>query len=461
MDRRLEPQPELARAWAWSEEGRRLTLALESGVRWHDGRLLSAADVKFSLESVAARHNTRIARALARVEGVDAPDAATVVIRLAQPYAPLLTLLTCADTPVLPRHIYGEGDLTTRLSEGPAPVGSGPFHWSRRSGFRLELIKNRDYWKAGLPYLDRVEARIIPDAGARLRALESGDVDHLAPGLLPPADLAALRINTDVRLHEGAGLPRTALLIFNLKRPLPADRRVRLALALTVNRARLVSEAWLGFGVMARTPVHPALRWAQNPALDFTRRFAFDLPRARVLLAEAGQAPKEGAAAVPLRLLHAGGRPALAAAATLLRDGWRTLGVDTALEAPDSAAALDAAIARGDWDVLLSVSPAGADPDSAMAPVYLSGAAGGAGPGGYTNATVDDLLAQGVRRPNRDERRKYYTHAQSLIADDLPVLPLVDLASVEAARDSLRGLTPSGTPWARWDRVWRVEAGRR
>ena len=430
-------------------------------MRWHDGRPLTAADVKFSLESVAARHNVRIARPLARVERVDAPDAATVVIQLTQPYAPLLTLLTCEDTPVLPRHIYGEGDLAARLSEGPAPVGSGPFHWSRRSGFRLELVKNRTYWKGGLPYLDRVEARIIPDAVARLRALESGDVDHLAAGLLPPADLAALRINTDVRLYEGAGLPRTALLTFNLKRPLLADRRARVALALTVNRARLVSEAWLGFGVMARAPVHPALRWAQNPALDFTRRFALDPPRARRLLAEAGHAPKEGGPPRALRLLHAGHRPALAAAASLVRDGWRTLGVDTTVEAPDSPAALEAAIARGDWDALLSLSPPGADPDAAMAPVYLSGAAGGAGAGGYANATVDDLLTQGVRRPNRDERRKYYTHAQSLIADDLPVLPLVDLTSVEVARDSIRGLAPSGTPWARWDRVWRAEAGRR
>jgi peptide/nickel transport system substrate-binding protein len=457
VDRRLEPQPELARAWAWSTDGLRLTLTLEGGVRWHDGKPLTAADVKFSLEAVAARHNTRVARAFTRLDGVDAPEASTVVIRLTRPYAPLLTLLTCVDTPVLPRHVYGEGELTARLSEGPAPVGSGPFHFGRQSGFRLGLGRNRDYWKAGLPYLDRIEARIIPDATARLRALESGDVDYLAPGLLAPADLAALRINADVRLHEGAGLPRTALLTFNLRRPLPADRRVRQALALSVNRQRLVSEVWLGFGVVARTPVHPALRWAQNPALDFTRRFAPDPTRARALLAEAGRVPRDGTPPLRLRLLHAGGRPELAAAAAILRDGWRPLGVGATVEAPDSPAALDAALARGDWDVLLDLSPPGADPDTAMAPVYFSAAGGGAGVSGYANATVDDLLSQGVRRLSRDERRKYYTHAQSLIADDLPALPLVDLAAIEAARDLLRGLAPSGTPWARWERVWRAE----
>jgi ABC-type transport system substrate-binding protein len=90
------------------------------------------------------------------------------------------------------------------------------------------------------------------------------------------------------------------------------------------------------------------------------------------------------------------------------------------------------------------------------AAVYLSPSAGGAGLSGYANATMDDVLAQGTDRVARNERRKYYTHAQSLIADDLPVLPLIDLAQVDAARDALRGFQPSGTPWAAWDRIWRA-----
>lgn len=459
LDRRLEPQPELARAWAWSPDGLRLTLSLEPGVRWHDRQALTAADVKFSIEAVAARHNTRIARALARLEGVEAPDAGTVVLRLSRPYAPLLTLLTCADVPVLPRHVYGEGESATRLAAAPAPVGTGPFHWGRQAGFRLELTRNRDYFKPGLPYLDRIEARVIPDATARFRALEAVEVDHVAAGLLAPADLAALRINTDVRLHEGAGLPRTALLSFNVRRPPLTDRRVRQALAMGVSRQRLIEEAWVGFGSVARTPVHPALRWAQNAGLDYARRFAFDPPRARMLLTEAGHPPKEAGIRLSLRLLYPAGGPGLGGAAAIIRDTWRPLGIDTTLEAADSAAALEGALARGDWDALLGLSPPGADPDTATVPVYLSVAAGGAGPTGYANPTVDDLFGQGTGRLARNERRKYYTHAQSLIAEDLPVLPLIDLAQVDAARDVLRGFHPSGTPWAGWDRVWRASEG--
>ena len=448
LDRRLEPQPELARAWSWSPDGLRLTLSLAPGVRWHDGQPLTAADVKFSIETAAGRGG----RALARLDGVDAPDGGTVIVRLSRSYAPLLTALTCAEVPVIPRHVYGGADAGRPVA---APVGSGPFRWERQSEARLELVRNRDYFKPGLPYLDRVAVRVIPEAAARLRALETGDVDHVAAGLLAPDALAALRINTDVRLHEGAGLPRSALLVFNTRRPPTHDRRVRHALAMGVNRQRLIEGAWLGFGSVARTPLHPMLRWAQNPSLDFTRRFAFNPTGARALLAQAGHPPRETPPRLGVRLLYPAGVSALGGAAALIRDTWASLGLETTLEAADSAAAFEQARAGGGWDTLLILSPPAADPDVVAAAVYLSASAGGAGLSGYANATTDDVLAQGTDRVARNERRKYYTHAQSLIADDLPVFPLIDLAQVDAARDALRGFQPSGTPWAAWDRIWR------
>jgi peptide/nickel transport system substrate-binding protein len=449
LDRRLEPQPELARAWSWSPDGLRLTLSLEPGVRWHDGQPLTAADVKFSIETAARRGG----RALARLDGVDAPDGGTVIVRLSRSYAPLLTALTCVEVPVLPRHAYGGGDAGRPVA---APVGSGPFRWERQSDAHLELVRNRDYFKPGLPYLDRIAVRGIPEAGAWLRALEAGEVDHVPAGLLAPDALAALRINTEVRLHEGAGLPRTALLAFNTRGPPADDRRVRHALAMGVNRQRLIEDAWLGFGSVARTPLHPALRWAQNPSLDYTRRFPFNPAGARALLAQAGHPPREAPPRLGLRLLYPTDVSALSRAAALIRDTWASLGLDPTLEAADSAGAFEQARAGGGWDALLILSPPAADPDVLAAAVYLSRSAGGAGLSGYANATMDDVLAQGTDRVARNERRKYYTHAQSLIADDLPVLPLIDLAQVDAARDGLRGFQPSGTPWAAWDRIWRA-----
>ncbi len=443
LNRRLEPQPELARAWSWSPDALRLTLTLEPGVRWHDGRPLTPADVKFSIEAAARRS----ARALARLDGVDTPDGGTVVLRLTRPYAPLLSLLTCVEVPVLPRHVY-EADEAGRPA--PAPVGSGPFRWERQNDVRLELARNPAYFKPGLPYLDRVHARVIPEAAARLRALEAGEVDHVAAGLLAPDALAALRINTDVRLHEGAGLPQTALLAFNTRRPPLDNRRIRHALAMGVNRQRLIEQAWLGFGTVARGALHPALRWAQSPSVDYTRRFPFDPPGARAILTQAGYPPREAPLRLSLRLIYPTGVSALGTAAAMIRDDWAPLGVETTLEAADSPAAFERARTGGGWDALLALSPPAADPDVVAATVYMGGATG------YANPTVDNVLGQGTDRVDRNQRRKFYTHAQSLIADDLPVLPLIDLAQVDAARDALRGFQPSGTPWAGWDRIWRA-----
>ena len=448
LDRHFEPRPELARGWSWSADGRRLTLSLQPGVRWHDGRPLTAADVKFTLVDVVARHNTRAAAAFARVEGVEAADPVTVVLRLSRPYAPLLQYLTCADAPVLPRHVYGDGAVASHPRNTVQPVGTGPFRWAGRGIDRIELGRNPDYFRPGQPYLDRLEFRVIPDAAARLRALAAREVDYVPGASLPPAGLARLRADPGVVLREGAGLPRSALLLFNTRRAPVADVRVRRALAMGLSRTRLADEAWAGLGVVSRGAVHAGLRWARSAVVDYTRRFAFDPARGRALLTEAGYPPKDEGPRLTLRLVH----PAdLSAAAVLARESWKSIDVAVTVEAGEP---------RGDWDLRLALSPPGGDPDLATAPVYLSAGPQGSNPTGYANPTLDDLFTQGVELVSRPERRKYYSHAQSLIAEDLPVLALVDLLEADAVSEALRGFAASGTPWAGWDRVWRADGAR-
>jgi peptide/nickel transport system substrate-binding protein len=448
LDRHFEPRPELARGWTWSADGRRLTLNLQPGVRWHDGPPLTAADVKFTLEAVVARHNTRAAAAFARVEGVDAADPATVVLRLSQPYGPLLQFLTCADAPVLPRHVYADGPVGSHPRNTVQPVGTGPFRWAGRGSGRIELGRNPSYFRPGQPYLDRLEFRVIPEAAARLRALAAREVDYVPGAALPPAALARLRADPGVVLREGAGLPRSALLLFNTRRAPVADMRVRRALAMGLSRTRIADEAWAGLGVVSRGAVHAGLHWARNAALDYTRRFAFDPARGRALLTEAGYPAKDEGPRLTLRLMHPANAPGLAAAASLAQESWRSVDVAVTVTAGD---------AGGEWDLRLALSPPGGDPDLATAPVYLSVGPQGPNATGYANPTVDDLFAQGAALRSRPERRKYYTHAQSIIAEDLPVLPLVDLAEPDAVSEALRGLTAGGTPWAGWDRVWRAD----
>lgn len=451
LDRSFDPRPELARGWTWSADGRRLILNLQPGVRWHDGRPLTAADVKFTLEAVVARHNTRAAAAFARVDAVDAPDPLTVILRLSRPYAPLLQFLTCADAPVLPRHVYADGAVASHPRNTVQPVGTGPFRWAGRGSDRIELGRNPDYFRPGQPYLDRIEFRVIPDAAARLRALAAREVDYVPGASLPPAALARLRGDAVVQLREGAGLPRSALLLFNLRRAPTANVHVRQALAVGLSRTRLADEAWAGMGAVSRGSVHAALVWARFVAVDYTRRFAFDPARGRVLLAEAGYPAKDDGPRLTLRLVYPADAPGLAAAAALARESWRSLDIAVTVEAGDP---------RSDWDLRLALSPPGGDPDLAMAPVYLSAGPQGPNPTGYANPTLDELLTKGASLATRPERRKYYFHAQGMIAEDLPVLALVDLVEADAIGEALRGLGASGTPWSGWDRVWRADGPR-
>ena len=180
LDRDWNPQPELARSWTVSKDGLRITFSLQPNVKWHDGQAFSSADVKFTMEEVLAKFHPRTRLAFVNVEAVDAPDPLTVVVRFKKAYAPFLHQMTCQEAAILPRHLYQGTDVLKNPRNSDAPIGTGPFKWGRwvRGDF-IEMVRNDQYFRPGLPYLDKMIAKITPDAPARVLALEAGDVDYI------------------------------------------------------------------------------------------------------------------------------------------------------------------------------------------------------------------------------------------------------------------------------------------
>ena len=203
--------PVLATGWTPSADGRTHSFTLRGGVKWHDGRDFTSADVAFSALELWRKLQNFGRDVFRNLEAVDTPDAGTAVFRFTQPIpAQLLAAALAPLANVVPRHLY-EG---TDLQNNPANinlVGTGPFRFGEyRRGEFFRLARNPAYWAAEQPLLDGIVYRVMPDKGAVAAALETGELELACFGGVSIEDMAAARQAAGAR-SGGARLRGAAL----------------------------------------------------------------------------------------------------------------------------------------------------------------------------------------------------------------------------------------------------------
>jgi len=277
-DAQLKPQPMLAESWDISSDARSFKFNLRKGVQFHSGRELTSDDVRYSLQRAA---NPKVAAAqytgmAGWFSGVETPDKYTAIFRSEQPRPTIFDLL----------EFLNIGDKDTL--EGPdaknTANGTGPFKFVEWvPGDHVTLERNASYWQSGKPNLDGIDVRILRDQLAMVTQLEAGSIDIARLPTLTDfnrlksdAKYQAL-LNTQTGAHYLAGL--------NLTIPPFDNKKVRQALNYAVDRKRFVDTILGGVGEPESLPWNPA-----QPAYDSVKRnhYAFDLDKARALLAEAG-----------------------------------------------------------------------------------------------------------------------------------------------------------------------------
>lgn len=442
LDRDGNPQPDLAESWTFSNDGTTVTFRLRPGVEWHDGRPLTAADVRFTFEQVLFRLHARARAGLApAVAGIAAPDDRTVVFQLKRPHPALLRQLDVTEAPILPRHVYGEGEIATHPAN-LAPVGTGPFRFeSYRKADQVVLIRNPRYFKPGLPHLDRLVFRVIPEAATQVNALARGEIDLLLR--VAPADVERLRGRpvTLVETRSAAGGANCIMTVaFNLQRPVLADRRVREAFARTVDRRQILERVVFGQGRVAGAPIGSGIGWAHAPGL--LTGYTPDIATANRLLDEAGLRRDAGGHRLTLDMLHF---PAFARYSELMRQHLAQVGIALRVRALDPAALAQAVFTRRDFDLALISYCNGTDPEigvrrmvhsSAIGTVPFSNAAA------YSQPEVDRLFDAASRTVNEAERGALYRQAQAIIARDLPYWWLVETDFTAAWSRAFTGFAP-------------------
>ena len=275
VDRHGKIVPWLAERWH-TTDNRNYTFFLKRGVRFHNGRELRAADVKFVFDR-AMNPETKhpYPGYYAAVGDIIVRDDYTITFSLKSLNANFLLNLARQGSVIYPREA-----VETLKS---APVGTGPFRfgeWVR--GDRIVLTRNADYHVKGLPKLDRVTFRFIADPNAALAALKAGDIDASLFGL-GPEHVTDLQKNPAFTVIVGDTTNDVILAMNNARKPF-TDVRVRRAMTYAVDKQEILKGAMFGMGRILGTNVDPL-----NPYfVDLAGAMPPDTDRARKLLAEAG-----------------------------------------------------------------------------------------------------------------------------------------------------------------------------
>jgi peptide/nickel transport system substrate-binding protein/glutathione transport system substrate-binding protein len=274
----LALKPGLAKSWAFTDP-KTLVLELVEGVKFHDGVPFNAEAVKVNLERFKSDQRSNVKADLETLESVEVNSPTKVTLRLNRPNSGLPTMLTnrigCMVSPQL---IKEKGPNLDRVA-----VGTGPFkfvEWQDNASFKL--VRNENYWRSGLPYLDGVDIRIINELNTLTRTVIAGEAD-LGLNLQVPQKLIADRAKDVIAVASPSLVFFGAFL--NYARPPLDDVRVRQAMNYALDRDE-INKVLLGGLGQPSSAVLPKEHWACDPATQ--NYYTHDLAKAKKLLADAG-----------------------------------------------------------------------------------------------------------------------------------------------------------------------------
>lgn len=446
-------EPALAKSWRISQDGRRYSFELRTDAVLHRTALftptrnLNADDVVFTFarqrdpkhpfhEVSGGRYAYFAGMGLNDlIRSVERTGEFSVTFTLTRPSASFLAILAMDFASILSaeyaQHMLGLG-MPEQVDR--EPVGSGPFRFvSRQRDALVRYAAHVAYWGGAGP-VGNLDLRIVPDASVRFQKLRSGECHIIdAPD---PADLPAMQADPDINLIRRTE-PDVAYLAFNTQLPKFSDPRVRRALAIAIDRATIVEEAYHGLAVPADDIVPPTL-WPSDRGNGHGRP---ELAEARRLISESGASGLTVTIwAPPVR------RPYLPRArrvAELIRADWQKIGVDATIVVPDWKDFLKNSMVGEHEAILFGWTGETVDPDIFLTPILSCEAAGrGANRSRWCNPDFDRLLAAALTETVWDARTVIYRKALSILKEEVPITALVHSVSVTPVRANVTGYRP-------------------
>ncbi|MEM7524315.1 MAG: ABC transporter substrate-binding protein, partial [Pseudomonadota bacterium] len=416
-DENWEPEPYLAESWEISEDGLSVTLNLVKDATFHDGAPITSEDVAFSIMTTKANHPFKTM--FEPVEAIETPDAHTAIIKLAKPHPAIMLALSPALAPVLPKHLFDNGEDPKSNSFNSNPVGSGPFMLeSFTQGESIVLKKNPNHFQDGYPLLDEIIIRTIKDENSLLIAMENGEVD------MYPFMASSTSIK---RVQDADGLTVTNegydavgpinWLAFNTKSEKLSDPRVRQAIAYATDRNFIIKALHRGFSGLQRGPIIESSPFfdASIPAYDV------DLDKANALMAEAGFGD---GMALTIDFIP-GPAEQQKNIAEYMKSQLKKIGIEISVRAAPDFPTWSKRVSGHDFELSMDIVFNWGDPVIGVHRTYLSSnireGVIWSNTQSYSNTKVDELLNAAAVELDQDKRKALYSEFQQIVAADLPV----------------------------------------
>jgi peptide/nickel transport system substrate-binding protein len=442
-DSALQPVPWLAERWELTDSA--VTFFLRRDVMWHDGRPVTAEDVKFTFDLAKDSSTASLLGSayMNMVREATVVDPHTVRFSFTAPHAQALDGFWW---PPLPKHLLQNvppAELS-RHAFNRQPVGSGPFkfvEWRPNQSVTFEANPQFTAALGGRPNLDRVVFRVVPEATTMVTELVNGTADMIGYTLLPD-QAAQVRDQSGVELRHYPSREFT-FFAWNHTRPLFADARVRRAMTLAINRQQIIDGLLQGFGVPA-TGIIPS--W--SPMYTELQPLPFDVNQARQLLQQAGWADANGDG-----ILDKGGQPLRfvltinsanrlhADIAQVVQRQLREAGADVQIQPQEFQSMLQRYKAR-EYDAVLanwSLDTFKVDPT----PLFSCAEArvqNSANRTGYCNPRGDELMQQGLRATDGAQAKQIWAQYSQLLQQDQPVTFLYWIEDMAGVGPRLRNV---------------------
>ena len=443
-------EPRLALSWEGAADGLSATFKLRDGVKWHDGKPFTSADVAFSALQIWKPLQNLGRTVFKDLEAVETPDDLTAVFKFAKPTPfQLIRNALPALSSVVPKHIYENGKIEDNPANN-APVGTGPFKFAEyKAGQYYRLARNDDYWGKDEPYLDEIVYQVLPDRTSAAAALEAEEIQLAAFSAVPLADLDRISKVPGLKVITKGyeGLTYQLVVEINHRRKELADLKVRQAIAHAIDKDFVVKTIFLGYAATATGPVpknDPQFYTADVPT------YPFDVAKANALLDEAGYKRADDGKRFALKLLPAPYFNETKQFGDYLRQALAAIGIDAEIVNNDSAAHIKAVYTDHAFDLAVGPPVFRGDPAISTTILVQSGIPDGvpfSNQGGYKNADLDALITRASETLDTAARTELYKEFQKKVAADLPLVNVAEWSFISVARDTV-GNIANNPRWA-------------